>query len=166
MVPLNAQSFISYAQNLIATNSVSHVRKEMNRFLKLGDCLWNEGCNYEVYAFVHQGYVIKVILDDMPTECHHHCPSRDSLVAPFFLWPVFTTKGEEIIIQPLAETSARQQEYALRTITYKLHLKLKRMKEKGEILTLDDVWPDPYECNVGVYKGKPFIIDFSHKYIE
>ena len=161
MIPLDNTKFLEYAHELIHTRNVTCVRDELERLLLLGDCLGNYGSFYNVYGFMKQGYVIKVIKDDnLPLTYYHNCPLKDSLASKFFLYPITKTRREEVILQPLADISTRKQEFAFRTILYKLREKLK----EGQLI--EDVWPDAHVGNVGVYHKKPYIIDFSHKYLE
>jgi hypothetical protein len=161
MVPLNACEFVSYALNMISTQSVSDVRNELETLLQYGHCKGNYGSFYNVYGFFKQGYVIKIIKEDnLPETYYHKSPPKTSLIAPFFLYPIHVTKKESIIIQPLADTRFKRQTAAFRMLLHKIRDRLK----EGQLI--EDVWPDAHEGNVGLYNKQPVIIDFSHDFLE
>ena len=147
--------------NVVKCEPVSIVREELERCFKNGYCRFSNGSFYDVYGFLHQDCVIKIINVEKAPESHYHrCPGADSIIAPFFLYPTYKSSNEDIIVQPLADTSFRKQQSAFRTIIYKLRGKI------GQDELIEDFWPDAHEGNVGIYKGEPKIIDFSHAYLE
>lgn len=161
MLPLNVCDFIKYTRDMITNNSVTHVRSKLEDFLLHGHCKGNYGSFYNVYGFFKQGYVIKVIKDDnLPETYYHKSPPKTSLIAPFFLYPIHVTRKESIIIQPLADTRGKRQAAAFRMLIHKIRDRLK----DGQLI--EDVWPDAHEGNVGLYNKQPFIIDFSHDFLE
>lgn len=146
---------------MITNNSVTHVREELERLLQFGYCKGDYGSFYNVYGFFTQGYVIKVIKEDnLPETYYHKCPPKSSIIAPFFLYPIYSTEKESIIIQPLADTKNRRQTAAFRMLLHKIRDRLK----VGQLI--EDVWPDAHEGNVGLYNNQPVIIDFSHDFLE
>lgn len=151
----------THTLNVVKRESVSVVREELERCFKNGYCLFSNGSFYDVYGFLHQDCVIKIINAEKVPESHYHrCPDVNSIIAPFFLYPTYKSPNEDIIVQPLVDTSFRKQQSAFRTIIHKLRGKI------GQDELIEDFWPDAHEGNVGVYKGEPKIIDFSHAYLE
>ena len=122
----------------------------------------DSGSFYDVYKFNKHGFVIKVIKsDDCPKTYLHKCPSKESIISTFFLYPRLKNANESIIVQDIVNTDRKKQDNAFQKICFTLN---DYLMPKGILLA--DIWPDAHSGNVGTLKKKPVIIDFSHEFME
>lgn len=154
----NTEELVEEIKSWNKTCSLFQIRHKLFCLHRNSLCHLKKGSFYYCFIFDKLGCVVKVIRwDNSPKTFFHKSPKKGSFADKLFLHPLYSNKNSTIIVQPLADTR-----HGKKILGELIDIIIKNNK----IESLDEIWGDPTDKNVGYYKGKPVIIDFSHGWLE